>query len=100
MSLWLLGNLHLIHEYVVFVCSDPLLDDISLNNDDGNLSTEVKMAEDIKAKLKNYRTAPFDARFPNTNQTRNCWANYMGKCVSQGHISKSSSIVYFTTLKH
>ncbi|XP_053197255.1 cytochrome c oxidase subunit 6B1 [Scomber japonicus] len=35
------------------------------------------MAEDIKAKLKNYRTAPFDARFPNTNQTRNCWANYM-----------------------
>ncbi len=27
-------------------------------------------AEDIK-------TAPFDARFPNTNQTRNCWQNYI-----------------------
>ncbi|KAJ7773043.1 cytochrome c oxidase, subunit VIb [Mycena metata] len=22
------------------------------------------------------RTAPFDARFPNQNQTRNCWQNY------------------------
>jgi cytochrome c oxidase subunit 6b len=22
-------------------------------------------------------TAPFDARFPNQNQTRNCWQNYM-----------------------
>ncbi|KAG7226360.1 hypothetical protein INR49_013771 [Caranx melampygus] len=40
-------------------------------------STEVKMAEDIKAKLDNYRTAPFDARFPNQNQTRNCWSNYL-----------------------
>ncbi|TMS22635.1 Cytochrome c oxidase subunit 6B1 [Larimichthys crocea] len=35
------------------------------------------MAEDIKAKLENYRTAPFDARFPNQNQTRNCWSNYL-----------------------
>ncbi|XP_042253169.1 cytochrome c oxidase subunit 6B1 [Thunnus thynnus] len=35
------------------------------------------MAEDIKAKLEKYRTAPFDARFPNQNQTRNCWANYL-----------------------
>lgn len=39
----------------------------------------VNMAEDIKAKLENYRTAPFDARFPNQNQTRNCWSNYVGK---------------------
>lgn len=37
------------------------------------------MAEDIKAKLENYKTAPFDARFPNQNQTRNCWSNYLGK---------------------
>lgn len=22
-------------------------------------------------------TAPFDARFPNTNQTKNCWQNYV-----------------------
>lgn len=42
------------------------------------------MAEDIKGKLENYRTAPFDARFPNQNQTRNCWSNYLGKAVSQG----------------
>ncbi|XP_033962706.1 cytochrome c oxidase subunit 6B1 isoform X1 [Pseudochaenichthys georgianus] len=33
--------------------------------------------EDIQAKLQNYRTAPFDARFPNSNQTRNCWSNYL-----------------------
>lgn len=42
------------------------------------------MAEDIKAKLENYRTAPFDARFPNQNQTRNCWSNYLGKAARQG----------------
>lgn len=37
------------------------------------------MAEDIKGKLERYRTAPFDSRFPNTNQTKNCWQNYLGK---------------------
>lgn len=42
------------------------------------------MAEDIKDKLENYRTAPFDARFPNQNQTRNCWSNYLGEYSSQG----------------
>ena len=30
------------------------------------------MAEKIKIE-----TAPFDARFPNTNQTKNCWWNYV-----------------------
>ncbi|XP_032942615.1 cytochrome c oxidase subunit 6B1-like [Catharus ustulatus] len=35
------------------------------------------MAEDIKAKLGRYKTAPFDSRFPNQNQTRNCWQNYL-----------------------
>ncbi|KAK2088239.1 Cytochrome c oxidase subunit 6B1 [Saguinus oedipus] len=35
------------------------------------------MAEEVKAKLKNYKTAPFDSRFPNQNQTRNCWQNYL-----------------------
>ncbi|XP_072250172.1 cytochrome c oxidase subunit 6B2 [Leuresthes tenuis] len=35
------------------------------------------MAETIDDKIKNYRTAPFDARFPNTNQTRNCFQNYL-----------------------
>lgn len=48
--------------------------------------TWVTMAEDIKAKLENYRTAPFDARFPNQNQTRNCWSNYLGKASSSHEI--------------
>ncbi|KAL2913484.1 Cytochrome c oxidase subunit 6B [Polyrhizophydium stewartii] len=36
------------------------------------------MSDTIKLK-----TAGFDARFPNTNQTRNCWQNYVDfhKCV-------------------
>ncbi|XP_077383811.1 cytochrome c oxidase subunit 6B2 isoform X2 [Festucalex cinctus] len=33
--------------------------------------------ETIEEKIKNYKTAPFDARFPNTNQTRNCYQNYL-----------------------
>uniref|UniRef100_A0A8C8IEA7 Cytochrome c oxidase subunit 6B1 n=1 Tax=Oncorhynchus tshawytscha TaxID=74940 RepID=A0A8C8IEA7_ONCTS len=37
----------------------------------------VKMSDVIEEKIKNYRTAPFDARFPNTNQTRNCFQNYL-----------------------
>ncbi|XP_019606049.2 cytochrome c oxidase subunit 6B1 [Rhinolophus sinicus] len=35
------------------------------------------MAEDIKTKMKNYKTASFDSRFPSQNQTRNCWQNYL-----------------------
>uniref|UniRef100_A0A8C9IBB9 Cytochrome c oxidase subunit 6B1 n=1 Tax=Piliocolobus tephrosceles TaxID=591936 RepID=A0A8C9IBB9_9PRIM len=35
------------------------------------------MAEDIKTKIKNYRTAPFDSSFPNQNQTRNGWEKYL-----------------------
>ncbi|XP_051247110.1 cytochrome c oxidase subunit 6B1-like [Dicentrarchus labrax] len=38
---------------------------------------QLKMPDHIDEKLKNYRTAPFDARFPNTNQTRNCFQNYL-----------------------
>ncbi|XP_072316328.1 cytochrome c oxidase subunit 6B2 isoform X1 [Eucyclogobius newberryi] len=37
----------------------------------------VNMADVIESKIKNYRTAPFDSRFPNTNQTRNCFQNYL-----------------------
>ena len=35
------------------------------------------------AKNPKVATAPFDARFPNTNQTKNCWQNYVDyfKCV-------------------
>ena len=40
---------------------------------------QLKMSDHIEEKIKNYRTAPFDARFPNTNQTRNCYQNYLGK---------------------
>lgn len=35
------------------------------------------MAEDIKAEIKNYQTAPFDSHFPNQNGTRNCWQNHL-----------------------
>ncbi|MEQ2272793.1 Cytochrome c oxidase subunit 6B1, partial [Xenotaenia resolanae] len=37
----------------------------------------LKMSDKFEEKIKNYRTAPFDARFPNTNQTRNCYQNYL-----------------------
>ncbi|XP_061801956.2 cytochrome c oxidase subunit 6B2 [Nerophis lumbriciformis] len=40
-------------------------------------SRPANMSETIEDKIKNYRTAPFDARFPNTNQTRNCFQNYL-----------------------
>lgn len=61
------------------------------------------MAEDIKTKLEGYRTAPFDARFPNQNQTRNCWSNYLGKAACQGqssqlrsaHMSNFSDLIWF-----
>ena len=38
------------------------------------------MAEELKLKIE---TAPFDARFPYTNQTKNCWQNYVDyhRCV-------------------
>lgn len=39
----------------------------------------TNMAETVDEKIQNYRTAPFDARFPNTNQTRNCFQNYLGE---------------------
>ncbi|XP_053307598.1 cytochrome c oxidase subunit 6B1-like [Spea bombifrons] len=35
------------------------------------------MADDIRAKIENYKTAPFDARFPNQNQTKHCYQNYL-----------------------
>uniref|UniRef100_A0A8C9AFH5 Cytochrome c oxidase subunit 6B1 n=1 Tax=Prolemur simus TaxID=1328070 RepID=A0A8C9AFH5_PROSS len=28
-------------------------------------------------KIKNYKTDSFDSGFPNQNQTRNCWQNYL-----------------------
>ncbi|XP_053409942.1 cytochrome c oxidase subunit 6B1-like [Nycticebus coucang] len=35
------------------------------------------MAEDVKTKIKNYKTALFDSLFPNQNQTRSCSQNYL-----------------------
>ncbi|KAG8543654.1 hypothetical protein GDO81_024091 [Engystomops pustulosus] len=32
---------------------------------------------DIREKIENYKTAPFDARFPNQNQTKHCVQNYL-----------------------
>lgn len=66
------------------------------------------MAEDIKTKIKNYQTAPFDSRFPNQNQTRNCWQNWtstamrrqcllkrvMPPCVNDIRVCTSPSTLY------
>ncbi|TRY92902.1 hypothetical protein DNTS_005714 [Danionella cerebrum] len=49
----------------------------TVENKTGRGRAHVIMAEDIKEKLANYKTAPFDARFPNQNQTKNCWQNYL-----------------------
>ncbi|XP_013866794.1 cytochrome c oxidase subunit 6B1 isoform X1 [Austrofundulus limnaeus] len=38
---------------------------------------EAAVTAEMSEKIQNYRTAPFDARFPNTNQTRNCYQNYL-----------------------
>ncbi|XP_067380732.1 uncharacterized protein [Channa argus] len=42
-----------------------------------SVSKQLKMSDLMEEKIKGYRTAPFDARFPNTNQTRNCFQNYL-----------------------
>ncbi|CAB4382441.1 cytochrome c oxidase, subunit VIb [Rhizophagus irregularis] len=38
---------------------------------------------ETETKAINIRTAGFDARFPNTNQTKHCWQNYVDyfKCI-------------------
>jgi cytochrome c oxidase subunit 6b len=43
-----------------------------------NFYTGAKPLEAVDVK-----TVPFDARFPNTNQTKNCWQNYVdfNKCI-------------------
>ncbi|XP_028559759.2 cytochrome c oxidase subunit 6B2 [Podarcis muralis] len=49
-------------------------------------SAAAPSAEEInqlKKKQGDYLTAPFDPRFPNTNQTKNCYQNYLDyyRCV-------------------
>lgn len=56
------------------------------------LFKQLKMPDKIQEKIQNYRTAPFDARFPNTNQTRNCYQNYLGEQDNQlSTLQKNSS---------
>lgn len=52
----------------------------------------------MEEKIKNYKTAPFDARFPNTNQTRNCFQNYLGKGEEKFCPKKNKSIVDKTSI--
>ncbi|KAF7989299.1 hypothetical protein HCN44_007973 [Aphidius gifuensis] len=33
--------------------------------------------EQVQEILKTHKTAPYDPRFPNTNQTRNCYQNFV-----------------------
>ncbi|XP_013784765.1 cytochrome c oxidase subunit 6B1-like [Limulus polyphemus] len=35
------------------------------------------MSTSIMSNVEALSTAPFDARFPNQNQTRNCWQNFV-----------------------
>ncbi|KAH8929279.1 putative COX12-cytochrome-c oxidase, subunit VIB [Atractiella rhizophila] len=42
------------------------------------------MSEDSEHKVYVLQTAGFDARFPNTNQTKHCWQNYVDyyRCIN------------------
>ena len=58
------------------------------------------MAELVENPLK--QTIPYDPRFPNQNQTRNCWQNYVDfhrcqklKVMSGGFISFFFNLFYF-----
>ncbi|XP_066485162.1 cytochrome c oxidase subunit 6B1 isoform X1 [Tiliqua scincoides] len=39
-------------------------------------AAETELSQ-FKKKRGDYLTAPFDPRFPNSNQTRNCYQNYL-----------------------
>ena len=43
------------------------------------MSNRLEMAQQQKPATEQLglRTAPFDARFPNQNQTKSCWQNYL-----------------------
>ncbi|XP_041061031.1 cytochrome c oxidase subunit 6B1-like [Carcharodon carcharias] len=49
------------------------------------------MANNIQTKLKNYKAEPFDARFPNKNQTWNCFKSYLDfHCCTKALTSKGA----------
>ncbi|OBS60527.1 hypothetical protein A6R68_08334 [Neotoma lepida] len=55
-----------------------LSEELALTVDVPRYTGVSSMAEDIKTKIKNYKTTPFDSPFPNQNQIRNCWQkNYL-----------------------
>ncbi|XP_068785323.1 cytochrome c oxidase subunit 6B2 isoform X2 [Struthio camelus] len=54
--------------------------------------------------LSHYLTAPFDSRFPNTNQTRNCFQNYLDyhrcmKTLTAKHRDVTPCLWYFRVFK-
>ena len=58
-------------------CSQPSKGNVSrlykeILKDERKIFSERRMAEE-----KKMETIPFDPRFPNQNQTRNCWQNYV-----------------------
>ena len=55
------------------------------------------MAEIVENPLK--QTIPFDPRFPNMNQTRNCWQNYVDFHRCQKLKVKLADQNFFHTLK-
>ena len=38
---------------------------------------EIKSADESSVSALKLETAPYDPRFPNTNQSKNCWQNYV-----------------------
>lgn len=63
------------------------------------------MAENIEEhfdpKTFKLETAPFDARFPYTNQTKNCWQNYVDyhRCIKKFGEEESRCQYFFKTYK-
>ncbi|RMX39968.1 cytochrome c oxidase subunit 6B1 [Pocillopora verrucosa] len=63
------------------------------------------MAENVEQhfdpKTFKLETAPFDARFPYTNQTKNCWQNYVDfhRCIKKFGEEESRCQYFFRTYK-
>ncbi|KAJ9055485.1 Cytochrome c oxidase subunit 6B [Entomophthora muscae] len=55
------------------------------------------MSEAAERKINKLETAPFDARFPNTNQTKHCWQSYVDyhKCIGAKGEDSSLCVQFF-----
>merc|ERR1712168_1032815 len=65
-------------------CSFDLLPPSWSSTKQGQKQTSIKMADDEDTPVEIVlKTPTFDARFPNQNQTKNCWQNYLDyqKCI-------------------